>query len=255
MVIPGVDALWHAAYRRAVRSAFATVPLYRERWALDGRTDPDVVSGRRGRAEGATSTGDLMRAVVDLAPLSGGSTDVDPVRGLGKVLPWARPTGGPALVAVLGHPGARPPADLPRGWRGWLVAAEADDRALAEVGSALDAGRPVLAVGPGKEIDRFVRSVPGGERMAQVPRYEVDALGAGPYGLIHDPVLGYLGALRECGRWHLDWPRVYARRTTGGLAFTLLRQRSPRLVDALPAGGVPGRVEPCPRHGTPVVLT
>jgi hypothetical protein len=68
-------------------------------------------------------------------------------------------------------------------------------------------------------------------------------------------MLGYLGAFGECGRWHLDWPRVYARETDAGLAFTLLRQDSPRFVDVLVGAGVRGRVRPCPRHGTPVVHT
>jgi hypothetical protein len=75
-----------------------------------------------------------------------------------------------------------------------------------------------------------------------------------PGALIHDPMLGFLGALRECGRWHLDWPRVYARETEAGLAVTLLWQRSPRLVDILVGDGVVAEVVRCPRHGTPTVL-
>jgi hypothetical protein len=72
--------------------------------------------------------------------------------------------------------------------------------------------------------------------------------------VLHDPALGYLGALGNCGRWHLDWPHVYARPTAGGLAFTLLRQESPRFVDVIPAGGIHGEIAPCPRHGSPVVV-
>jgi len=252
MVKTGVDALWRTAYRRVVRSAFATVPFYRERWALGGRTEPRLGSGS---AEGAVSTEDLVRAAVDLAPLAGGPTGFDPVRGLGGLLPLARPTAGDGLLVALEHPGARPVWDLPRGWRGCLVDAEVDDPALPEVGAALGAGRPVVAVGPDKALDGFTDRLPGGDRVHRVPRRALDRLDNGPYGVLHDPVLGYLGVLRDCGLWHLDWTRVYARRTRAGLAFTLLRQRSPRLVDALVGGGVPGRVEWCPRHGTPVVRT
>jgi hypothetical protein len=147
-----VFVLWQLAYRRVVRSSFATVPYYRHRWALEGRTDP-------------VRPADAERALLDLIPLAGGRSEVDPERWLGSVL------------------------------------------------------------------------------------------GGGPHGLIHDRLLGYLGALRGCGHWHLDWKRVYARETAAGLAFTLLRQDSPRFVDILLADGLRGRIEPCPRHGTPVVRT
>jgi hypothetical protein len=63
---------------------------------------------------------------------------------------------------------------------------------------------------------------------------------------------GRLLARRACGRWHLDWSRVYARPTGLGLAVTLLWQRSPRLVDIAP--GITGELAACPWHGTPVVL-
>jgi hypothetical protein len=87
------------------------------------------------------------------------------------------------------------------------------------------------------------------------PARELARLDGCSDGLIHDRMLGYLGAFGACGHWHLDWKRVYARETDAGLAFTLLRQHSPRLVDVLVGGGVPGRVARCPRHGTPVVHT
>lgn len=156
--------MWTMAYHRAVRSAFATVPFYRHRWALSGRTDPIMVDGRTGVHGGAVTAAEIIAHLVDLVPLSGGSTELDPLRGL----------------------------------------------------------RSVLASSPA----------------------------AGDAGRLHDPILGYLGARRGCGHWHLDWRRVYARSTTGGLAFTLLRQHSPRLVDVL-AGT--GEVRTCPRHGTPIL--
>lgn len=139
----GAVRRWRADYLRVVRSTFRTVPFYRERWALDGRTDPVVVPGRTGTDGGAVPIAEAVRRAADLVPLPGGS----------------------------------------------------------------------------------------------------DA----------KPALGVLGGPRSCGHWHLDWRRVYARETPAGLAFTLLRQRSPRLVDIIPAEPVGSRLGVCPRHGTPVV--
>jgi hypothetical protein len=67
-----VARLWRAAYLRQVRSAFRTVPLYRERWALDGRTDPVLVPGRTGTNGGAIEAKEAWRRAADLVPLSGG---------------------------------------------------------------------------------------------------------------------------------------------------------------------------------------
>lgn len=250
---------WRRAYRRVVRSAFDTVPFYRERWALDGRTDPTLVPGRTGSLDGATDPETLRRTVVDLVPLSGGSTRFDPVRGLGRVLPRARgPRAGTLVVVVDGHACA-PPADLPRGLRGCVVdpdfLGDPDSAVLVEVTNALHRGAPVLAVGGDKELARLSAALPESlaRRLDRLPRRTLSELDAGPYGVLHDPLLGYLGAFGECGRWHLDTRNVYARPTRGGLAVTLLNQRSPVLVDVLVDGGVRASVDTCPRHGTPVV--
>ncbi|MCP2169513.1 hypothetical protein [Goodfellowiella coeruleoviolacea] len=258
----GVNALWRAAYRRAVRSAFATVPLYRERWALGGRTDPVVVPGRTGTHGGAITAEEAVRKVVDLVPLAGGAASPDPARGLGHVLPLARPPRPGTLVVVVDPAIPRPPTDLPNTLRGCVLdpaslTGGTRPAALDEVVTALRRNGNVTAVGPDEAIAALVAALPEdlAHRVDRLPHRALDRLDGGPFGLIHDPVLGYLGGIGHCGRWHLDWPRVYARRTTGGLALTLLRQSSPRLVDILVAGGVRGEVAPCPRHGTPVVLT
>lgn len=254
----GVNAAWRAAYRRSVRSAFATVPFYRERWALDGRTDPVLVPGRTGTDSGAAPLAEAVHKIVDLVPLAGGTQRIEPSRGLGPVLRKARSVTGDALVVVLGGDEALAPVDLPRGVRCCVVDPDVPaPSALAELSSELRRGRRVLAIGDDKQLAVFAAALPEDRayRVESVPRRELDTMDSGPYGVLHDPALGYLGAIGECGRWHLDWPRVYARPTTGGLAFTLLRQDSPRFVDVLPAGGVRGGIAPCPRHGTPVVLT
>jgi hypothetical protein len=259
MLSLGVFALWRSAYRRVVRSSFATVPFYRHRWALGGRTEPELVPGRTGVNGGAVLPADMDSAMVDLVPLAGGDRDVDPNRGLGSVL---GPISSGSLVAVLDGAGTDPPADLPRGVRGCVldpdaVAADGASTAFAELTATLTRGADVLAVGSDKDLARLVGVLPAdlALRLGRRPVRELDQLDGGPYGLLHDRMLGYLGAFGECGRWHLDWLRVYARETDAGLAFTLLRQDSPRFVDVLVGAGVRGRVRPCPRHGTPVVHT
>jgi hypothetical protein len=258
----GIDSLWRSAYLRAVRSAFATVPLYRERWALAGRTDPVLVPGRTGAHGGAITVAEARHKMVDLVPLAGGAATPDPARGLGRVLPGARQVEPATLVVVVDPAIPRPPTDLPRRLRGCVLdpeslSADGVSTVRDELVNTLRRNGRVLAVGPDKGIAGLVSALP--EDLAsgvdRLPHRELDRLDGGPFGVIHDPLLGYLGSFGPCGRWHLDWPRVYARVTTGGLAFTLLKQRSPRLVDVLVAGGVRGEVEPCPRHGTPVVLT
>ncbi|WP_298182283.1 hypothetical protein [Saccharomonospora sp.] len=260
MLSRSTAVLWRSAYRRAVLSAFNTVPFYRERWALDGRTEPTLVPGRKGRYDGATDPELLARTVVDLVPLSGGEGRVDPARGLGHVLPDARRVRSGTLVVIVDPAIPHPPADLPRGLRGCTVnpktfADDVSSGTVAELVAAVRRGEPVLAVGDDANIARLCSALPeeSTHRIDRLPHRSLAELDGGPYGVLHDPLLGYYGAFRECGRWHLDWRRVYARRTKGGLAFTLLTQRSPRLVDVLVDGGVRGEIRPCPRHGTPVV--
>lgn len=258
----GAGAVWRSEYRRVVRSAFDTVPFYRERWALDGRTEPTLVPGKTGLLDGAVTTADIARAMVDLVPLAGGSDQPDPVRGLGKVLPHARPVPRNALVVVADSAVPLPPTDLPGRVRGCVLdpgslMSDGAASAFTELTNTVRRNGSVVAVGPDKGLALLGEALPTGfaQQLACVPHRELDQLDGGPYGVIHDPLLGYLGALRHCGRWHLDWPRVYARSTAAGLAVTLLRQRSPRMVDVLVSGGVRAKVVPCPRHGTPVVLT
>ncbi|MEC3977242.1 hypothetical protein [Amycolatopsis sp. H20-H5] len=241
-----------------MRSSFATVPLYRERWALDGREDPVVVKGRTGSTGGALPAEEAVRKLVDLVPLAGGAATSEPCRGLGRVLRIARPVAAGDVVVVLDPRLPRPPAYLPPGVRGCVLDPDSPpDTALSALVNTLRGNGTVVAVGQDKTVAAFAATLPDElvRQVAAVPHRELDSLDNGPFGVLHDPLLGYLGAFGECGRWHLDWTRVYARSTSAGLVFTLLRQHSPRLVDVVVAGGVRGTVEPCPRHGTPVVLT
>lgn len=253
--VVNVDPWWRIAYRRKVASVFRTVPLYREQWALSGRTDPVLVPGRPGVHSGAVRKEDALRRLVDLVPLAGGTATLDPQRGLGPALSarFAFRRGG--FVAVLDKTDVLPPSDLPRGVTGCVLdlpSGPAESAWLA-LTVALRRDVPVIAVGTDKQLAALAAELPEelAVRLDAVPVRALRELDSGPHGLLHDSVLGYLGALRQCGRWHVDWRRVYARETDAGIAMTVLSQRSPALVDILVGPGTLGR---CPRHGTPVVL-
>ncbi|MCP2254028.1 hypothetical protein LY13_002792 [Prauserella aidingensis] len=258
--------LWRAAYLRAVSSAFATVPLYRETWALHGRTDPVLVPDRTGSNGGALAADTVQRRLVDTAPLAGGSTEPDPARGLAGLLTHATQRRSHRLVVVVDAAVTRPPTGLPSGSRGCVLHPDAatpldDGPVLREIVDTLRRGERVLAVGEDKNLDALSAALRSAEPPTElpppdrVPHHRIDSLTGGPFGLLHDPLLGYLGVLRDCGRWHVDCRHVYVRETTGGLAFTVLDRTSPRLVDVLVGGGVPGEVQACPRHGSPVIET
>ena len=249
---------WRRGYLRVVRSSFAAVPFYRELWALGGRTEPVLVPGRTGVDGGAVPASALAGRAGDLAPLAGGPVEIDPLRGLGPVLAEHLRVRAGALVVVVDAATPRPPVDLPAGVRSCVL----DPGGLSgpyagmldEVANHLRRGERVVAVGGDKDLDQLAAALPEalvpGLTRAPVRGPEDLAAPVGPVGLVAHPVLGVLGGLGECGRWHLDHARVYLRATPAGPAYTLLRQRSPRLVDILAGIGRPGW---CPRHGTPVV--
>lgn len=250
-----VEPWWRITYRQKVAAAFRTVPLYREEWALSGRTDPVVVPGRHGVHSGAIQKADALRRLVDLVPLAGGTALVETLRGLGPALAARSSFRGKGFVTVLDKPDVLPPSDLPRGVTGCVLdlAAGPTESAWHALTVALRRDVPVIAVGAEKQLAALAAELPPelAFRLDLVPNRTLDELDSGPHGLLHDSLLGYLGALRQCGRWHLDWRRVYARETDAGLAVTVLGQRSPCLVDILVGTATLGR---CPRHGTPVVL-
>ena len=234
-----------------MRSSFATVPLYRELWALRGGGEPGAVGG--------ITVDEAVRKLGDLVPLAGGDEGLNPLRGFGSVLRLVRRLSAGAFVAVL-ETGGGEPDELPRRVRCRVVdpraiATEAEP-ALVEITEALRRNKTVLLVGADRDLTTLAEAMPhdAAARLDRVPARGIGELDGGRSGVIRDPALGYLGALGGCGRWHLDWQRVYARRTDAGLAFTLLRQRSPRLVDVLVPGGRHMDLAPCPVHRTPVLL-
>jgi hypothetical protein len=245
-----------------VRSSFATVPFYRAQWALDGRTDPVLVPGRTGARDGATPSALARRNVLDLVPLAGGSAELDPCRGLGPVLVTSVGLAAGDLVVVLDASARHAPADLPTGVRGCLLDPDRAGDEPAAFTAVVNAARNpntggrVLVVGTDKDLALLDAALPDdvAPKLTRIPRRELDQLDGGPYGVLHDPVLGYYGALGECGRWHPHEATVLVRETRCGLAFSLPRQHSPRLVDILPAAGDQAELGRCPRHGTDVLV-
>ncbi|WP_018684950.1 hypothetical protein [Actinokineospora enzanensis] len=201
-----------------MRSSFATVPFYREHWALSGRTDPTVVPGRTGVDGGAVAWADIAGRVPDLVPLAGGPMRIDPLRGLRTTLPDHVPIGRRTRVVVLGDGGD-------------------------------DLSGDVIVLGTAKQLARLDPGL-AATRVALVPLAERHAA---ERGLLVDDTLGIIGYTRECGHWHLDDDQVHVRETPIGLACTLLRQHSPRLVDIVP-DGADGTIGSCPRHRTPVIV-
>lgn len=112
---------------------------------------------------------------------------------------------------------------------------QAITRLAVEVGAAQR--RPGRDLGPAVVVEQLAA--------AQAP--------LSPGTLLRDPLLGYLGVVGDCGFWHLPWAEVYARRTDVGIAVTLLRQRSPRLVDVLLPGAAAADLSLCIRHSCPVL--
>ena len=242
-----------------MRSSFATVPFYRAQWALDGRTEPVLVPGRTGTRDGATPSAIARRNVIDLVPLAGGDAELDPCRGLGAVLTTSAGLGAGDLVVVLDPAAKHAPSDLPDGARGALLdpdhAGDEPATFTAMVNAARGGGR-VLVVGTDKELALLDAALPPdvAPRLTRIPRRELDQLDTGPYGVLHDPALGYYGAIGECGRWHPHEATVLVRETRCGLAFSLPKQHSPRLVDILPAAGDQAELGRCPRHGTETLV-
>ncbi len=252
-------------YLRAARRAFATVPFYREQWATAG----EVLDEPR-----PTPTTELPDPPHTLCPFSRPwSAAREPslwtpdVTALIRALRLTDCHDGTAVLEVRGSLLDRPV--LPRSGRPRrrasyrvllgphaMVASpqrrrELNDAVLAEV-----AGLAGWVVGGPDELAGLPEAV--GDELRPVHRLSVGRVAeADPDTtptLLHDATLGYVGALvPDCGRFHLDWRRVYARDRGGVLTFSLLHRRRPTLLALVPPGAEAITVAPCSRHTTPVL--
>jgi hypothetical protein len=253
-------------YRRATRRAFARVTFYREQCAAAGRLldepEPTPVTALPqpphtlcpfARPWSAEREPSLWTP--SLAPLAAalriagcrGSAPVLEVRdalldhdrlprryGLGRRPAYRVLLSGAATVA---SPQRRD--DLNRealtvaqtAGSGWVVV---DPAALADL--------PEVASG----LLRPVHRVPVAAVAAQ-------ASSDSPV-LLYEPPLGYLGGRDpNCGHFHLDSPRVFARERNGLLTLSFPRSRRPTLLDIVPTGGDTVTAGRCPHHGVPVL--
>lgn len=166
---------WRRGYQRVVRSSFATVPFYRELWALSGRTDPVLVPGKHGVDGGAVRPGALAGRLGDLVPLAGGSAEPDPLRGLGPALAEQVGLAPDALVAVVDPAVPTPPVDLPAGARSCVLDPTGlggpYSGVLDDVANHLRRGQQVVAVGGDKSLDQLAAALPStlAHRLTRVP--------------------------------------------------------------------------------------
>lgn len=253
-------------YRHAVRRAFATVTFYREQCAEAGR----MLAEPR-----PTPLADLPDPPHALCPFARPWSAAEPPLwgsrpvGLARALRLAGCGAGIPVLEVrdalldLDHlPGVGP-------LRGRRYAVLLSSRArvaslerraeltAAALGVAATAG-VALVVGTPEELAGIPDEPSGLTGLEPVWRVPVSAVAvARPVGqpvLLHEPRLGYLGALVPgCGSFHLDWRRVHARDRDGALALSLIRQRRPTLLDIMPSGADAVTVDECSRHGSPVL--
>ncbi|MCF6473323.1 hypothetical protein FAF44_33805 [Nonomuraea sp. MG754425] len=244
---------WERSYRRAVRSAFARVPFYRDQWVRAGRALDTPVP---------TPCADLEGQAHRLCPFTEPyDAGAEPSLWIGAAaeLRAALSTVGAARRApvlevrraVLDRRALGPFRDY-----GVLLAADAKvrhERRRQELNEpalrlATAAGRAIV-VGERAAVAEFLPALSGVETRV-LERAGLD--GAARSEVVHDRCLGYYAARARCGHLHLLWRRFHARPTDdGALAVTALRRRRPVLVDVVPDGlATLGR---CPVHHTPVL--
>ena len=256
----------HRRYLRATRRAFATVTFYREQITEFNTPLPEP------RPTPAAALPDPPHTLVPFArpwsaqhepslwtprpqPLAAvlrlaGCRDQLPVLEVRQAL-WDRTRIGNGWrrrrYAVLLSPTARVASPQRR--------EELNQDALAVVGNG-----PGWLVGTAEEL----AALPKQPQLRPVLRLPIQAVvdrpddlnaASPPPAVLHEPRLGYVGARKpECGQWHLDWRRVYARERDGQLTLSRLDQRRPTLLGLLVPGADHVRVDHCPRHRTPVLV-
>jgi hypothetical protein len=262
------DTRGQRRYRRAARRAFARVTFYREQCAAAGRLldepDPTAVTdlpdpphtlcpfARPWSAEREPSlwTPSLVplaralrtagcRAAVPVLEVRDALLDYDrlPRRGPGRRQPYRVLLSAAAVVASPQrrtdlHQEALAVAET--AGSGWVVGTPSE---IADV-TTVTAGTAGLL--------RPVYRVPVATIAAGVP--------ADAPVVVCEPLLGYVGARHpDCGQFHLDSPRVFARERNGLLTLSFPRSRRPTLLDIVPTGGDSVTVSDCPRHGVPVL--
>ncbi|HEX6869995.1 MAG TPA: hypothetical protein VF163_02765, partial [Micromonosporaceae bacterium] len=117
-------------------------------------------------------------------------------------------------------------------------------------------GRGAWLVGHPDELGTELQRLPAGTLHAvhRLPIGEIARATEAVPTVVHDEVLGYLGARDpRCGWVHVDHRRVHARERGGVVAFSLPASRRPVLLDLVPDRADTVRLAACPRHDTPIL--
>jgi hypothetical protein len=250
---------WDAARAAAVERAFAEVPLYREQWATAGRRLPEPTP-----IDAAALADELFRLAPMAAPYEP-SQETWPLAGTRGALRDA--------LRVAGVLSRRTPVlELRRELVEWtslartgpryapLLASDApvsaptvrEDLLAAGARMAAAAGRAIV-VGEPSELEAVAAAIPSAVAVHRLTLRDAAPSDASP-AVLHEPGVGYLGARRpDCRCFHVDHRRCHLRVDADGALVTRLDSRRPTLVDVRVPGSGFNRVEPCPRHGTPVL--
>jgi hypothetical protein len=239
-------------YRRAVRRAFGKILFYREQWALCDAVEPVP-----------TPVSQLPDPPHSLCAFARPwSPDREPSLWTGELWPLARAlrmAGCGRWAPVLELRPALLDRTRLRPWRAYSVAlsssavvASPEHRDSLNA-SAFDSAA-AWVVGGADELS----GLPAHTELRPVLRLPVRAA-ADPAPdtpvVLYEPRLGYLGAVRpRCRRFHLD-RHVYARERSGVVTLSLLGRRRLTLLDVVPPDADSVRVERCPRHGTPTLVS
>jgi hypothetical protein len=253
-------------HRRAVRRAFAEVTFYREQWAMaDSPLDDPVPTA-------VTDLPDPPHTLTPFArpwsPAREPSVWTPDPAALAAALRLAG-CGGRGRATVLEVRDAlldqhRLPGRFGGPAYGVLLSASAivadtaraEERNVKTLAQAAARGR-VWVVGAPADLSALPGLADG--RLDTVHRVPVSfvehpADGGERPVVLHDPVLGYVGArVPDCGRFHVDWQRVHVRERAGVVTFSLLGRRRPTLLEMCPSGVDRLRVAICARHATPVL--
>ncbi len=251
------ETWYEAAYRRRIDLAFATVPYYREIWAVacERRTVPPPLRAiavddslqrlypigappRHDFPPGTGEPGALFDALRMTGTLPAG-WHVFEIRE--SLLDWTQLAPGVDYTALLAQCATAQPEARSHGENRFRAASQ---RVL--VGSTAQLTEYAAVWGPKRGTRAYVR---GDWRLDLAT--DVPACGL----LLHDRHLGYSGArTQSCGFLHVNWKRYYVRQGNDSPLFTALQGNRPMLVEFAPPGAHAFSVNRCRVHGTPVLL-
>jgi hypothetical protein len=251
------ETWYEAAYRQRIDLAFATVPYYREMWAVAcerltvppplcatavdeslQRLYPIGAPPRHDLPPGTGGPGALFEALRMTGTLPAG-WHVFEIRE--SLLDWTRLAPGVAYTALLAHCATAQPEARSHGEKRLHAAPR---RVL--VGSAAQLNEYAPVWGPKRSTRAYLRGDWTSGLAIDEPAWGL---------LLHDRHLGYFGArTQSCGFLHVNWKRYYVRQGNDSPLLTHLQGDRPMLAEFAPHGAHTFSVNRCRVHGTPVFV-